>query len=298
MGCFTQLIPALAAGAKIVLLRKWDAAQAVELIQREEVTHFTGVPSVLLQTLDEVQSKTIALTKLKSLAYGGAPHSPELAAQTIKAFPNSLPSMGYGLTETSAVVTMIVGQDGVDHPGSSGIALPVVDVKIVDADENELAIGGVGEIWVRSPGVIKGYWNNPAATSAAKVNGWIRTGDLGRFDDENFLYVLDRAKDMIIRGGENIYCVEVENAILEHPNVKDAAVIGIPHPILGEEVAAAVEILPDKTIAESALREYLTNRLAAFKIPVKFDIRKTPLPRSVFGKLMKRDIRLEILGKP
>jgi long-chain acyl-CoA synthetase len=150
---------------------------------------------------------------------------------------------------------------------------------------------------VRSPGVIKGYWNNPEATGAAKVNGWIQTGDLGRFDDENFLYLLDRAKDMIIRGGENIYCVEVENAILEHPDVKDAAVVGIPHAILGEEVAAAVEILPDKNITESALRDYLTNRLAAYKIPVKFDIRKMPLPRSMMGKLMKRDIRLEILGK-
>jgi long-chain acyl-CoA synthetase len=205
--------------------------------------------------------------------------------------------MGYGLTETSAVVTMIVGQDGVDHPNSSGIALPVIDVKIVDPDEKELAIGDVGEIWVRGPGVIKGYWNNPEATKAAKVNGWIRTGDLGRFDEDKFLYVLDRAKDMIIRGGENIYCVEVENALLDLSSVKDAAVVGIPHPILGEEVAAAVEILPGKNITERALREHLTSRLAAFKIPVRFDIRTIPLPRSIMGKLMKREIRSEMLGR-
>jgi long-chain acyl-CoA synthetase len=197
----------------------------------------------------------------------------------------------YRLTETFAIVTMVLGRDCVDHPACAGYPMPVVDVAIIAADGNEAQ---VGEIRVRGPGVIKAYWNDPEATRATIVDGWLRTGDLGRLDEEGFLYVVDRAKDRIIRGGENDYCVEVENALLEHLTVRDAAVIGLPHPTLGEQVTAVVEIPPNEDVSEEELKRFLATRLAAFKVPVKIELRRSPLPRNATGKLLKAQLRSEL----
>ena len=173
--------------------------------------------------------------------------------------------------------------------------MPVVDVAIIAADGNEAQVGEIGEIRVRGPGVIKAYWNDPEATRATIVDGWLRTGDLGRLDEEGFLYVVDRAKDMIIRGGENVYCVEVENALLEHLAVKDAAVIGLPHPTLGEQVTAVVEIPQNDDVSEEELKRFLSTRLAAFKVPVRIELRRSPLPRNTTGKLLKVQLRSELI---
>ena len=295
IACFSQLLPAVAGGAKLVLMRKWNAAHGFELIARERITNFSGVPTAMLQAVEEAQSGKLATGSIQMISYGGSPSPPELAARLMKAFPAVEPATGYGLTETSAIVTMVVGRDCADHPASAGYPMPVVDVAIIAADGNEAQVGEIGEIRVRGPGVIKAYWNDPEATRATIVDGWLRTGDLGRLDEEGFLYVVDRAKDMIIRGGENVYCVEVENALLEHLAVKDAAVIGLPHPTLGEQVTAVVEIPQNDDVSEEELKRFLSTRLAAFKVPVRIELRRSPLPRNATGKLLKVQLRSELI---
>ena len=295
IACFSQLLPAVAGGAKLVLMRKWNAAHGFELIARERITNFSGVPTAMLQAVEEAQSGKLATGSIQMISYGGSPSPPELAARLMKAFPTVVPATGYGLTETSGMIAMVVGPDCADHPASAGYPMPVVDVAIIAADGNEAQVGEIGEIRVRGPGVIKAYWNDPEATRATIVDGWLRTGDLGRLDEEGFLYVVDRAKDMIIRGGENVYCVEVENALLEHLAVKDAAVIGLPHPTLGEQVTAVVEIPQNDDVSEEELKRFLSTRLAAFKVPVRIELRRSPLPRNATGKLLKVQLRSELI---
>jgi long-chain acyl-CoA synthetase len=164
-------------------------------------------------------------------------------------------------------------------------------MKIVDENGNALPPGGVGELMVKGPSVVRGYWQNPQATAESFVDGWLRTGDIACLDDEGFCTILDRAKDMLIRGGENVYCVEVENALHEHPAVIDAGVVGIPHPTLGEEPAAVVVLKNGASITEAELRTFLAERLAAFKVPVKIAFAPDPLPRNPTGKLMKGDLK-------
>jgi long-chain acyl-CoA synthetase len=211
-------------------------------------------------------------------------------------FPGRTPSNGYGLTETSSVTTLNSGDDYIAHPDSVGAPVPVVDLKVVDADGRELAPGAVGELWIKGPNVVRGYWANPAATAATFADGWLRTGDIARIDDEGFVYIVDRAKDMVIRGGENVYCVEVETVLFEHPAIVDAAVIGVPHLVLGEEVGAVVEVRPGASVSEEALRAFVGERLAAFKVPARVWFRDEPLPRNPAGKVLKRELRDELVG--
>jgi long-chain acyl-CoA synthetase len=169
--------------------------------------------------------------------------------------------------------------------------VPVCDMKIAGDDGLELPRGEVGELWGKGPNVVKGYWRKPEATAETFQDGWVRTGDLAKMDDEGFLYIVDRKKDMLIRGGENIYCVEVEGALFAHPAVMDAGVIGLPHRTLGEEPAAVVTIAPGQTATEDELRAFLRTRLAAFKVPVKIVMLKETLPRNANGKIMKKELR-------
>jgi len=206
------------------------------------------------------------------------------------------PGNGYGLTETSSITTQNNAEDYVAKPDSAGLAVPVVDLKVVGPDGRELAPGEIGELWIKGPNIVKGYWNKPEATAEAITDGWLRSGDLVRLDEEGFVTILDRAKDMLIRGGENIYCVEVENALFDHPAVMDAAVVGIPHRVLGEEVGAVVQIAPGKHVTEAELKACVARQLAAFKVPVKIELRREPLPRNANGKIMKSTLRKEILG--
>jgi long-chain acyl-CoA synthetase len=294
-GCHSILVANLAFGGKIVIMHKWDAGRALELIERERITTFGGVPAMVWQVLDHPDLATRDISSVQSIGYGGAPAAPELVRRIEALFPGRTPSNGYGLTETSSVTTMNSGSDYLRKPDSVGVPVAVVDVKVVGPDGDALDAGEVGELWIKGPNVVKGYFNKPDATEASFTDGWLHSGDVARIDDEGFVYIVDRAKDMIIRGGENVYCVEVEAALYEHPAVSDAAVIGIPHQVLGEEVGAVVYRLPGNTVSQAELQAFVRERLAAFKVPVKVWFRDEPLPRNPAGKILKRDLKEELL---
>jgi long-chain acyl-CoA synthetase len=280
-------------GGKLVIMHKWDAGRALELIERERVTTFGGVPSMVMQVLDHPDFARRDLSSVKSVGYGGAPAPPDLVRRIKEHFPGGSPSNGYGLTETSSVTTMNAGDDYVRKPDSVGPPVPVCDVKVVDEDGRALALGEVGELWIKGPNVVRGYWNKPEATAATFTDGWLHSGDVARIDEEGFVFIVDRAKDMVIRGGENVYCVEVEAVLYEHPAVSDAAVIGIPHDVLGEEVGAVVQLRPGHQATEEELRAFVGARLAAFKVPVRVWFRTDPLPRNPAGKILKKDLRIK-----
>ncbi len=296
-GCHSVLVANLAFGGKIVIMYRWDAGRALELIERERITTFGGVPAMVWQVLDHPDFDKRDLSSVKSIGYGGAPAAPELVRRIEAMFPGRTPSNGYGLTETSSVTTMNSGSDYLLKPESVGVPVPVCDVKVVDADGEALGGGDVGELWIKGPNVVKGYFNKPEATEASFTDGWLHSGDVARLDDEGFVFIVDRAKDMVIRGGENVYCVEVEAALFEHPAVSDAAVIGIPHTVLGEEVGAVVQLAPGKSASEDELKRHVAERLAAFKVPVRIWFRDEPLPRNPAGKILKRDLREELVGE-
>ena len=296
-GCHSVLVANTLYGGKLVIMHKWDPGRALELIEREQVTTFGGVPAMVMQVLDHPDFAKRDLSTVKSVGYGGAPAPPDLVRRIKEHFPGGSPSNGYGLTETSSITTMNAGDDYVRKPDSVGPPVPVCDVKIMSEDgTTELPPGEIGELWIKGPNVVRGYWNKPDATEASFVDGWLRSGDVARIDDEGFVYIVDRAKDMVIRGGENVYCVEVEAALHEHPAVADAAVIGIPHDVLGEEVGAVVQLRNGQKATEDDLRAFVGERLAAFKVPVKVWFRDEPLPRNPAGKILKRELREELVG--
>jgi long-chain acyl-CoA synthetase len=281
-------------GNKIVMMHKWQPERALQLIERERITQFGGVPSMVWQVLESPDFAKRDTSSIAAVGYGGAPAAPELVRRIKQAFPTSSPSNGYGLTETSALTTSNAGVDYERKPDSVGVPIAACELMIVDADGRELPTESVGELWVKGPNVVKGYWRNPEATAKSFSSGWLHTGDIARLDSEGFLYVLDRAKDMLIRGGENVYCVEVEDVLYSHPSVMDAAVLGIPHRVLGEEVGAVVQLAPGMQVDAAQLQAYTAQRLAGFKVPVRIEIRAEPLPRNANGKIMKRDLKREL----
>ena len=292
-GLSATLSPALNAGGKIVLMRKWEAEPAMRLIEREKVTATGGVPTIAWQLIEHPARAKYDLSSLVTVTYGGAPSAPELVRKIAETFPGSQPGNGWGMTETTATFTSHLGKDYEHRPDSAGPAAPVGEMQIRDPADGRtvLPAGAVGELWVKGPQVVKGYWNKPEATAETFVDGWLRTGDLARLDEEGFLFIIDRAKDMLIRGGENIYCVEVENVLYEHPDVMDAALIGIPHKTLGEEPAAVVHLRPGGRATEEELRELVRSRLAGFKVPVKIAFWPETLPRNANGKIMKSELK-------
>jgi long-chain acyl-CoA synthetase len=295
-GLHTVLFPYTAAGAKIVLLRRWDAAAALDLIEEERVSVMGGVPTTLFDLLDEAKRQGRRIESLGSVGSGATLVPPELARRIDDQLSSrAAPGNAYGLTETNGVAIYNTGADYLARPESVGKPIsPVVEVRLTTADGAPAAEGEVGEVWLKGPTIIRGYHGRPDATAEAIVDGWFRTGDVGRIED-GFLYIVDRLKDVIIRGGENVYAAEVEAALYEHPDVAEAAIIGLPHPRLGEEVAAVVRLRPgaEGTTAES-LRAWLSDRLAAFKVPSTFDLTSEPLPRNATGKVLKRDLRASL----
>ena len=289
--CSASMIPTIQAGHKIVFLHKWDTVKAFEIIEREKINATGGVPFIAWQLIEHPDREKYDLSSIDAISYGGAPSAPELVSKIYEIF-GAFPGNGWGMTETMATVTSHVAEDYLNRPDSCGPAVAVSDVKIMSEDgQVELPVGEVGELWARGPQIVKGYWNRPDATAETFVDGWVRTGDLARVDDEGFCFIVDRAKDMIIRGGENIYSSEVENILYEHPAVTDAALIGIPHQTLGEEPAAVVHLAPGMTASEDELREYVSARLAKFKVPVKIIFTQDTLPRNANGKILKRDLK-------
>ena len=290
-GCFAVLVPAFLAGMKLVMQRRWNVEQALELIQRERITSAGGVPTIAWQIIEHPRLGEYDLSSLEIISYGGAPSAPELVRRLKEMFPKLQPGQGWGMTETSATAVSNFAEDYELKPSSCGVSAPTGDAKIVDADGEELPTGEVGELWYRGPIVVRGYWQKPEPTAETFVDGWVKTGDLARMDEEGFIYIVDRAKDMLIRGGENIYCVEVENALYDHPAVMDAAVVGIPHKMLGEEPAAVVHLKPGAEASEQELRDHVAARLAAFKVPVTIAFWPETLPRNANGKILKKELK-------
>lgn len=290
-GCHAILCPALFAGSKLVLLHRWDAEVAMRLIERERVTSAGGVPTIAWQLIEHPARARYDLSSLESVSYGGAPGSAELVRRIKQTFPQSAPGLGWGMTETSATFTVHSAEDYLNRPESSGPALPVCEMRIVDEQGRTLPAGEVGELWAKGPNVVRGYWNKPEASAQTFVDGWVKTGDLATIDDEGFLYVVDRKKDMLIRGGENIYCIEVENVLYQHPAVMDAALVGIAHRTLGEEPGAVVTLKPGAQATEDELRAFVAERLAAFKVPVRVLFLGETLPRNANGKIMKGELK-------
>jgi long-chain acyl-CoA synthetase len=290
-GCHSILVPSLLAGNKIVLMHRWDPDRALELIQQERITSFGGVPTMAWQIVEHPRLAEFDTSTVENIGYGGAPAAPELVARLTAVFPKANSGNGYGLTETSSVTTQNSAEDYRNRPDSVGVAVPTCDLRVVDASGQDVPAGGIGELWIRGPNIVKGYWNKPEATAEAITDGWFHSGDIARIDDEGFVYILDRAKDMLIRGGENIYCVEVENALYSHPAVVDAAVIGIPHPVLGEEVGAIVQIKDGMQASEAELQAHAATQIAGFKVPVRIEIRRESLPRNANGKILKRELK-------
>jgi long-chain acyl-CoA synthetase len=296
-GCFAVMGPSLFAGAKIVLMRKWEPELAMQLIEREKVNGAGGVPTIAWQLIEHPNRHKYDLSSLESVAYGGAPSAPELVRKIVETFPKSLPGNGWGMTETSATCTSNSAEDYEHRPDSCGPAVAVCDLKIMTVDgTRELAVGEVGELWARGPNIVKGYWNKPEATAATFADGWVKTGDLARLDDEGFCFIIDRAKDMLIRGGENIYCIEVENVLYEHPAVMDAALVAVPHKQLGEEPGAVVHLKPGMHTTEDELRAFVAGKLAAFKVPVKVVFWPETLPRNANGKVLKTELKKIFAG--
>jgi long-chain acyl-CoA synthetase len=293
-GSHSVLIPAMASGMKIVLMHRWSASKALELIEQEKINGITGVPTMIWQLLECPEFSTRDTRSMESMGYGGAAAAPELTQRVRQLFPAFWPSQGYGATETTSITTGNAGEDYQLKPDSVGLSPPVIDVRIVDADDNPLPVGGVGEICVFGPNVVKGYWNKPEATAKAFAGGWYHTGDVGRMDEEGFLYVMDRIKDMLIRGGENIYCVEIEDALFAHPAVIDAAVVGLPHRVLGEEVGAAVRLREGASVSAPELRDHVAKLLPAHKVPVVIEVREEELPKNASGKTLKNVLREQL----
>jgi len=289
--CSASLMGSMVAGNTSIFMRKWDTVAAMEIIQRERVQVTGGVPTIAWQILEHPDRAKYDLSSLELITYGGAPSAPELAKRIYREF-GALPGNGWGMTETMATVTAHVGEDYLNRPDSAGPPVPVADLKIVAADgATELPTGEVGELWARGPQIVIGYWNKPEATAETFVDGWVRTGDLARLDEEGFLTLVDRAKDVIIRGGENIYSTKVENVLYQYPGMMDAALIGIPHHSLGEEPAAIVHLAPGASATEEQLKAWVKDRLAIFKTPVKIVFLDQPLPRNANGKILKKDLK-------
>ena len=277
---------------KIVCMYKWDAALAAELIEVEKIS---SVIAPAAMTGDLVQEATRTQRDLGSLAAvggGGAPRAPDQVRNIDQSFANALPNTGWGMTETNAIGTGIGGMDYLEHPESSGRCSAVMELSVIDDDGNALAAGERGELLIRGAGVFRGYWNRPDANEETFLpGGWMRTGDVAYLDDEGYLYIVDRIKDLVIRGGENIGCGEVEAALLEHPLVQEASVYAVPDERLGEEVGTTLYVSSD--ITEEELSGFLQERLAKFKVPRYVYQQQAPLPRTASGKILKRDLREE-----
>ena len=294
MGSHVVYLASYRAQRKIVSMYKWDPEQAAELIERERITSFSG-PAAMTGDLVRVARRTGRdLSSLVSVGGGGAPRAPEQVRQIEASFARAAPGTGWGMTETNAIGTVINGPEYLARPTSAGRCLAVLELKVIDETGAEAPQGERGELLVRGTSMFRGYWNRPELTGEVFIDDWFRTGDVATIDEEGFLYIVDRIKDLIIRGGENIGCGQVEAALLMHPKVHEAAVYAVPDDRLGEEVGATVHADPDLDI--EALRAFLSEHLARFEVPRYIRVSAEPLPRTASGKVLKRQLRDEAVA--
>jgi long-chain acyl-CoA synthetase len=288
------------AGTCIHSMYKWDAGEALKLIERHRVNVVGGVPTVVRTLLEHPDFAKHDLSSITSIGQGGAPVAPDTIARIETEFAGKVsPGNGYGLTETTAAVISNSGAGYFAKKESVGLPAIGCDVRIVDEDGNDVAVGETGELWVYGPSNVRGYWNKPTETAAAFTDGWFHTGDAARMDSDGYIYVVDRIKDMVLRGGENVYCVEVETVLFEHDAVLDCAVIGLPHTTLGEEVAAVIVAADGHGPADTDdVLGYVRSKLAAFKVPSAVFWHTGELPRNATGKVLKRDLRESYQSAP
>jgi long-chain acyl-CoA synthetase len=290
-GCVPVMLSSFAGGIKLVIMYRWDPEKALQLIESERVTTFVGVPTQSWDMLESPNFHKYDTSSLTSIAGGGAPAPPTLVNRVEREFGGGRPAIGYGMTETNGYGPGNSGDDYIAHPSSAGRCVPIMQLEIRDEDDEPVPVGEHGEIWFKGPNIIRGYWNKPEETAEVLVDGWLRSGDVGHLDEDGFVYVEDRLKDMVLRGGENIYPAEVEAAIYEHPAVYEAAVFGVPDPRLGEQVAAAVVLKPGASLTVEELQKHVAERLAAFKVPTLITFSTQQLPRGATGKILKRELR-------
>ncbi|MFD1952239.1 class I adenylate-forming enzyme family protein [Sphingomonas arantia] len=291
-GAVPVMLNSFAIGRTMVLMRKWDAGEALRLVEAEKVTYFVGVPTMSLEMMQHPERDKFDTSSLLDIGAGGAARPVSHVARLIESFPGSAPMLGYGLTETNAVGCTNFRNNYAAKPASTGKPqAPFTDVAIFDEDGSPVAPGERGEIAIRSRANFRGYWDNPAATAAAFRGPYFLTGDIGYLDPDGYLFIVDRAKDIIIRGGENIGCQEVETAIYANPAVAEACVFGLPDERLGEVPAAVVHLTDPGSLTEHDLTEFLAARLARFKLPERIWFSTEPLPKLGTGKIDKKTLR-------
>ncbi len=290
--CGAQVATAL--GGKIVLMRRWDAGLALRLMATEHVTTFSSVPVMARELISHPDFATTDLSSLASIGGGGAQMQPDLVARVDGSTERVRAATGYGMTEASGVISSISGDFFADKPTSCGRPLPSFDIKCVDDAGEGVAAGAIGELCVRSATVAAGYWNGSSGPVVFTRAGWLHTGDLARIDNDGFIHIVDRKKDMVLRGGENVFCAEVEAAIHGHPTVRECCVFGIADERLGETVAAAVVLEPGATLTVEQLQEFCSQRLAYYKVPELVRFLQDPIPRNAAGKFLKQRVREDL----
>jgi long-chain acyl-CoA synthetase len=288
-GCNSQLIPVLELGGIVHILPAPDITKLLEAVVRDGVNQLVSVPAIYFAMINHPRFGDHDFSHVRWISYGGAPIAPALVREIKERFPGARLGNGFGQTETASIATFLPHEDAADHPDSVGYAAPVVDLAVDAADPDT----GVGELLIRGPNVVRGYWNKPEASAETFVDGWVHTGDLARIDDEGRTYIVDRAKDMINRGGENVYSVEVESALASVPGLAEAAVVAVPDNMMGEKVGAVCVPLPGAELDPRAIAEHVGEQLADFKVPQYVAVRTEPLPRNAGGKILKKPLRDE-----
>jgi long-chain acyl-CoA synthetase len=289
-GCNSQLLPACEGGGTTVIMPAFDVKLFLRTITEERLNILTTVPAVYWLAINQANFREVDTSAIKWLSYGGAPTPPDLVAKITEAFPNARLGNGFGLTECCSVATFLPHEYSKSRPETVGFAAPVVDLKLADIDPHT----NVGELLIRGPNVSLGYWRNSQATAETFVDGWLHTGDMARLDEEGFVQIVDRKKDMVNRGGENVYCVEVENALAAHPAVFEVAVTAVPDSMMGEKVGAVIVPKPGQNPAISEILAFARTQLADFKVPQYIVLRTAALPRNPGGKVIKKQVRQDV----
>jgi len=295
-GCNSQLIPVLELGGRVeILASALDIDGFFRAVADNRVNQLVSVPAIYHAVMRHPRFAELDVSDVRWISYGGAPIADSLVHAIKRAFPNARVGNGFGLTETSSLTSFLPHEEAAEHADSVGFAMPVVDLALDEPDPHT----GVGELLVRGPNVVQGYWNKPEATAETFVDGWLHTGDLARIDADGLLYIVDRKKDMINRGGENVYSIEVENALVTAPGVGEAAAVGVPDEMMGEKVGAVLVPAAGASIDVQAVLEHAREQLADFKVPQYIAVREDPLPRNPGGKVLKAQLREQTeWGKP
>ncbi len=294
-GLHASLLASYRAQRRVVMMYRWDPEAAARLIDAEQLSSMVAPAAMTGDLLRVAKAKGYRLASLQQIGGGGAPRAPEQVLQLGTSFAQAMPGTGWGMTETNAIGTGILGPDYMQRPASSGRCSQVLELKVIDAEGRALPPGEAGELLIRGTSIFQGYWRRPDADAQSFTDGdWFRTGDVAKFDADGFIYIVDRIKDLIIRGGENIGCGQVEAALLKHPQVLEASVYAVPDERLGEEVGATIHAEPGLDL--DALRAFLATQLAKFELPRYITVAPGPLPRTATGKVLKRQLRAEALA--